>query len=148
VCGLTKADFDLKRLTLRVYGKGQKERLVGVGYATARAVERYMRRRKDSGPWLFASWNGEQLTFNALSIMLRRRFKQAGLKFEGAHAFRRGFAMAFLDSGGSPEDLRELCGWESPEMLRHYVRATAGERALRGHRQHSPADALASRHKR
>jgi site-specific recombinase XerD len=145
LCGLTRANFDLKRLTLRVYGKGQKERLVGVGYKAAQAVERYLRRRTDNAPWLFTSWHGIQLTYNALTIMLRKRFKQARLDFGGVHAFRRGFAMAFLDSGGSPEDLRTLCGWESPEMLRHYTRATEGERALRGHRQHSPADALGRR---
>jgi site-specific recombinase XerD len=142
LCGLTRADFDTKRLVLKVRGKGSKERLVGVGYATAQAVERYLRKRSDDAPWLLASWHGTQLSYNALTIMLRRRFEDAGLAFHGAHSFRRGFAMAFLDSGGSPEDLRTLAGWESPEMLRHYTRASEGERALRGHRQHSPADAL------
>ncbi len=147
VCGLTRADLDTKRMVLKAYGKGSKERLVAVGYATAQAVERYLRKRPDATPWLFANWRGERLTYNALTIMLRKRFNAAGLEFKGAHGFRRGFAMAFLDSGGSPEDLRVLAGWESPEMLRHYTRATEGERALRGHRQHSPADALAKPHR-
>ena len=51
-------------------------------------------------------------------------------------------ATAYLDSGGNPEDLRTLAGWESPQMLRRYTKATETERALRGHRTHSPADKL------
>jgi site-specific recombinase XerD len=148
VCGLTRADFDLKRLVLKAYGKGNKERLVGVGYATAQAVERYSRRRTDSAPWLFVSRARTQLSYGGLTLMLRKRFRAAGLDYKGAHGFRRGFAMAYLDSGGSPEDLRVLAGWDSPQMLRRYTKATEGERALKGHRAHSPADALATGRRR
>jgi site-specific recombinase XerD len=148
LCSLQVGDLNLKAMTLHVRkGKGKKERIVGIGYKPSQAIERYLRKRADymyleASPWLFANWYGEELTENALTLMLGKRFRASGATFRGAHAFRRGFAIAYLDSGGSPEDLRVLAGWDSPQMLRRYTKATEGERALRGHRLHSPADAL------
>jgi site-specific recombinase XerD len=96
-------------------GKGGKTRVVGLGYKSAQAVERFLRKRVEytylaNSPWLFPAWYGEALTYNGLTLMLRRRFRQAGLEFTGAHAFRRGFAISYLESGGSPGDLRVLAG--------------------------------------
>lgn len=148
LCDMRIEDVDLKRMTLHVQsGKGGKARVVGLGYKSAQAVERFLRKRAEytylaNSHWLFPSWYGEALTYNGLTLMLRRRFKKAGLEFVGAHAFRRGFAISYLESGGSPEDLRVLAGWDSPQMLRRYTRATERERALNGHRLHSPADRL------
>ena len=143
LCGLTTDSVDLRRLAIHVRrGKGQKERIVGIGYKTAKAIERYQRRRDDGHDWLFIGRSRQELSFNSVRLMLQRRFRRAGLPFHGVHAFRRGFAIAYLESGGSPEDLRVLAGWDSPAMLRRYTRATERERALRGHRAHSPADSL------
>jgi len=142
LCNATLEGLDLKALTLRVRGKGHKERIVGVGYKAARSLERYLRQRRAESPWLFVARNGRQLTFNALRLTLERRCKQCGMRSKGLHAFRRGFAIAYLDSGGSPEDLRTLAGWDSVQMLRRYTKATETQRALHGHRAHSPGDRL------
>ena len=68
-----------------------------------------------------------------------------GLRFRGMHAFRRGFAITFLDAGGDPKDLRTLAGWDSPQMLRRYTKATETTRALKAHRRFSPVDRLYDR---
>jgi integrase/recombinase XerD len=149
LASLTRADLDFKNMTLRVRnGKGGKDRVVGIGYKTAQSLERYV--RKTSGKlWasdedrpLFANREGKPLTYNAIMLLLRRIFVRAGVPYYGAHGFRRGFAISYLDSGGSPEDLKVLAGWDSDAMLRRYTRATERERALKGHRKHSPADRL------
>jgi len=146
LCRLSLGDTDLGALGLKVMGKGQKERIVGIGYKAAQAIDRYLRHSKRVGlspeAPLFATEHGNRLNFSSLRLMLKRRFQRAGIPFHGAHAFRRGFAISYLGSGGSPEDLRTLAGWESPQMLRHYTKATEAERALKGHRDHSPGDRL------
>lgn len=143
LCDLTLDALDLKALTLRVRGKGQKERVVGLGYKAAKAVDKYLRRQSHpDSPYLYLNRSGAPLQFNSLRLMLERRFRQAGLRFRGVHAFRRAFAISYLATGGSAEDLRVLAGWDSPQMLRRYTKATERERALTGHRQHSPADRL------
>ena len=142
LCSLRSEDLDWQDLNVRVFGgKGGKDRLVGVSAITAQAVERYHRRRQPS-PWLFASREGRSLTFNALRNLLRRVFKKAGVEFRGVHAFRRGFAIAFLAAGGEPMDLKALAGWESMQMLRRYTKATETERAIKAHRRFSPVTNL------
>ena len=145
LCGLRTEDLDIRDLSVMVRrGKGGKERRVGTSAITAQAIDRYHRRRQPS-PWLFAARGDGPLTFSALRNMLRRLFLDVGLEFRGVHAFRRGFAISFLDAGGDPEDLRTLAGWESPQMLRRYTKATETSRALKAHRRFSPVDQLEAR---
>jgi len=142
LCGLRTEDLDLRDLSLRVTRrKAGKERRVGVGPVTAQAIERYHRRRQPS-LWMFAAVGGGSLSPNDVRLMLERMFKAAGVSFRGVHAFRRGFAISFLDAGGDPEDLRTLAGWESPQMLRRYTKATETSRALKAHRRFSPVEQL------
>ena len=75
-------------------------------------------------------------------MMLKRRFRAAGVKFRGAHAFRRGFAMEYLASGGQEGDLKQLGGWNSFAMVDRYAKASAGERAVAAHKKISPGDRL------
>ena len=75
-------------------------------------------------------------------MMLERRFRDAELRFRGAHAFRRGFAMDYLAQGGQEGDLKELGGWESFAMVARYARANAAERAIISHKRLSPGDRL------
>ena len=142
LCGLRTDDLDLRDLSVRVtQGKAGKERRVGISPLTAQAIERYHRRRQPS-PWMFAATGGTAMSFNALRLVLERLFKSTGIAFRGVHAFRRGFAITFLDAGGDPEDLRTLAGWESPQMVRRYTKATETSRALKAHRRFSPVDQL------
>jgi site-specific recombinase XerD len=145
LCDLGMEDMDLRGLSFLVHGKAGKQRLVGIGYQTATALERYHRRRKLPCRWVFSGKDGDQMTFNGVKLALKRRFDAAGVGFHGVHAFRRGFAIAFLEAGGGPEDLRTLAGWESPQMLRRYTKATETERALKAHRSFSPGDQLQAR---
>lgn len=142
LCDLRRQDADLRELTLRVKGKGGKEREVAVSPITAQAIDRYLRHRDDLVPWLFLARGGQPLTHNGLRMFLERLFASVGLEFRGIHAFRRGFAIAFLENGGDPEDLRTLAGWESAQMLRRYTKATETQRARRAHRKFSPVDHL------
>jgi len=142
LCDMGMEDLDLDSLSILVHGKGGKERRVGIGYQAAQAIERYHRRRNVASRYAFSDQSGSQMTFNSVKMMMMRRFKTAGVPFHGVHGFRRGFAIAFLDAGGGPEDLARLAGWESPQMLRRYTRATETERALKAHRTFSPGDQL------
>ena len=75
-------------------------------------------------------------------MMLERHFEAAGVKFRGAHALRRGFAMKYLADGGQENDLKELGGWNSYQMVSRYARGNAGERAVKAHKKLSPGDSL------
>ena len=143
LCGLKREDADLRALSLRVErGKGGKWRDVAISAATAQAIDRYVRRREDLSPWLFVGQSGGALSTNALRMFLERLWTDVGMDFRGVHAFRRGFAIQFLENGGDPEDLRTLAGWTSPQMLRKYTKATETQRAKRAHAKFSPVQGL------
>lgn len=143
LCGMRESDLNWREQTILVTGKGGKQRRVSLGYKAAQAIERYLRKRGVKSQWLWlAKGNNKPLAPNGLRMMLERRFADAGVKFRGAHGFRRGFAMSYLASGGQEGDLKELGGWENYAMVSRYAKANAGERAVAAHKKLSPGDRL------
>ncbi|MDP6494969.1 MAG: tyrosine-type recombinase/integrase [Dehalococcoidia bacterium] len=143
LCGMQIEDLDWRGLSIKVTGKAGKERHVGIGHKTGVAIERYLRRRQSKSPWLWlTTGNRGPFTPNGLRMMLERHFQAAGVPFRGAHGFRRGFAMAYLAAGGQENDLKELGGWSSYQMVSRYARGNAGERAVNAHKKLSPGDRL------
>jgi site-specific recombinase XerD len=142
LCGMKVDDLDWRDRTILVTGKASKQRRVSIGHKAAQAIERYLRKRPAKSEWLWLGSANKPLALNGLRMMLERRFKDAGVKFRGAHAFRRGFAMEYLASGGQEGDLKELGGWENYAMVSRYAKANAGERAIAAHKKLSPGDRL------
>lgn len=141
------ADLDLRGRTLKIMGKGRRERILPFGARTARALDRYLRIRGRQpyaeGPWLWLSGKtGRGMTANAVHQMLKRRGREAGVPGLHAHMFRHGFADAWLRAGGSEGDLMELAGWRSRQMVTRYAAATRAERAREAYRGRSPMDNL------
>ena len=142
LCGMKVDDLDWRDRTIMVTGKASKQRRVSMGHKTAQTIERYLRKRGVKSDWLWLGSANRPLIINGLRMMLQRRFNDASVKFRGAHAFRRGFAMEYLASGGQEGDLKELGGWENYAMVSRYAKANAGERAIAAHKKLSPGDRL------
>ena len=142
--GMKLEDIDWKERSILVTGKAGKQRRVSVGHMAAASIERYLRKRHTLSPYLWLASGNKPFSNNGLAMMLRRRFHDADVPFRGAHAFRRAFAMSYLESGGALDDLKELGGWEHYAMVSRYARASAAERANKAHKRFSPADRLAT----
>lgn len=142
LCGMKEPDLLWRDRTIMVTGKAGKQRRVSLGHKTAQAIERYLRKRVVKSKMLWLGSENMPLIFNGLRMTLLRRFRDAGINFRGAHAFRRGFAMEYRASGGQEGDLKELGGWEDYAMVTRYAKANAGERAIAAHKKLSPGDRL------
>ena len=148
ICDIRIADVDResRRIVIRA-GKGGRGRVVGYSHETANAINKFLRKR---GGWennvstapLFLGVDRGPISRNAVRMLMQRRFAAAGLEYHGTHRFRRSWAMAYLDAGGDPLDLRELAGWSSFGMLHRYTKRTAQERALRRVDEFSPVSRL------
>jgi site-specific recombinase XerD len=139
-------DVDLRARLAYVVGKGRRPRTVPFGAKTAQALDRYLRLRRQHAMadrpslWLAEKGRGV-LTHDGIRQMLTRRGQSIGVRVH-AHMFRHGFADAWLRSGGSPNDLQELAGWRSPQMVNRYAAANRAERAREAYRRLSPMDSL------
>jgi integrase/recombinase XerD len=131
---LEVGDVDLTLGTLLVVrGKGGKGRIVPFGPQTARALDRYLRARRQhrladtSALWL--GDRGRRFTYDALYKALVRRAELAGLKGFHPHVLRHTAAHRWLAAGGSEGGLMAVAGWARRDMLDRYAAATASERA-------------------
>jgi integrase/recombinase XerD len=134
--GLTREDLSLLEREAKVTGKAGKCRTVKFTSETARALDRYLRKRAShrcaDRQSLWISPKGT-LTSDGIYQMVKRKAAQAGVAGVYPHRFRHHFAHTWLDNGGAEGDLMELNGWDSPQMLRRYGRSAAASRARRGY---------------
>lgn len=130
---------------LYVRGKGGKDRNVPFGVKTARALDRYLRARRQHPhadlPGLWLGTRG-RLGSDGVEYLLGKRAAQAGVEGLHAHRFRHTFAHRWLADGGQERDLMRLAGWSSEAMLSRYGASAADERAQEAFRRMRLGDRL------
>lgn len=139
------SDLDMDRETARVFGKGRRWRLVSFGAKTGRALDKYLRLRKQHrDASSTALWLGRRgpLTDQGLRLAIRRRGEQAGLGRIHPHLTRHAAAHNLLAAGMNEGDVSKLMGWTDPQMVKKYASSTAGERAIASHKRLALGDRL------
>jgi integrase/recombinase XerC len=131
--GLRLRDVDRGRLTVRVLGKGGKERVVPFGVPAARALDRYLAGARPvllgaATPTdaLFLGARGGALnprTVYALVAGLLEELPGSGPA--GPHAFRHTAATHLLDGGADLRAVQELLGHASLATTQIYTHVTA-----------------------
>lgn len=145
VLRLAVDDLNLDAGQLTLNGKGRRKRTVSIGAKTARALDGYLKlRRQHLDAGTDALWLGRRgpLTDQGLRLAVRRRGEQAGLGRIWPHQLRHSAASSWLAAGGSEGDLMRLMGWASREMLSRYASSTATDRAVAAHKRLALADRL------
>jgi len=125
-CGLRIADVDADEGTVRVTGKGGKERVVPLGGAAADALGRYLRtgRPRLGRPEtdrVFLSVRGRPLGPTDVRRALRRELDAAGLAQRPPHALRHTFATHLLEHGADLRSIQELLGHASVGTTQVYT---------------------------
>jgi len=108
---IRQSDLDLREGTVRVIGKGRKERLCPLGNPAIRALEAYLDARPFDGDALFVSAQGRQLNGRTVQLALKRYLTAAGLDAKlTPHKLRHTFATHLLDRGADLRSVQELLG--------------------------------------
>ncbi len=110
---------------VKVVGKGRKERMVPIGGAAMRAIQKYRQEAAvTSGP-LFRSIRGTRITQQAVDQMLKKYLKMSGIPFGvSPHKLRHSFATHMLDAGADLRSVQELLGHASLSTTQIYTHVT------------------------
>jgi len=128
--GLRVEDIDFREESVRVRGKGKKERLVPIGQTALRAIEAYwgllLNRPTGASP-VFLSETKERSPVNG--IVMARRLKTylalAGLDPAiTPHKLRHSYATHLLDAGADLRSVQELLGHAHLETTQVYTHVT------------------------
>lgn len=125
--GLKTVDVDIAEATLRVLGKGQRERTVPVGAAAARWIDRYLREARSvilDGRQTDALWvcRFGALSYHAVSQIILVCSDRAGVRRISPHALRRACATHMLAHGASPVEVQLQLGHATLKHLSQYLR--------------------------
>lgn len=116
VCDVRRRDIDLQERTIRLSGKGGKQRMVPLGLAARQALEAYLQEvrpghdRLDAG-YLFLSHRGRRLCRETVFRIVKRAALLAGItKNVYPHLLRHSFATHMLEGGAHLRIVQELLG--------------------------------------
>ncbi len=147
--GLDRDDIDLDGGTVRLHGKGDKQRVVPFGSYARAAVDAYLVRARPAlaaggrgTPALYLNARGGRLSRQSAWAVLRAAAERAGLAADvSPHTLRHSFATHLLDGGADVRVVQELLGHASVTTTQLYtlmtvdrlreVYAAAHPRALR-----------------
>jgi len=136
--GAKVADLDRERMTVRVLGKGGKERVVPFGVPARRALDAYLDGKRamliaaspehgrDDPGTIFVGARGRQLSTRTVYELVARLLADLpGSGPAGPHAFRHTAATHLLDGGADLRAVQELLGHASLATTQIYTHVSA-----------------------
>ena len=124
LCGLNMKDVDYDRQTIRVLGKGNKERVVPIGRPAIAALEKWLAVRSQlanekSGDAIFLGARGKRIDQRQVREVV---YKTIDL---GPHALRHSAATHLLEGGADLRTVQEILGHASLSTTQIYTHVSA-----------------------
>jgi integrase/recombinase XerC len=132
LCGLDLDDVDSVRRTVRVLGKGNKERTVPLGEPAVRSVDRWLAAgrpglaRDTSGAALFLGERGRRIDPRVARRVVHRALRLVeGAPDLGPHGLRHAMATHLLEGGADLRSVQEMLGHASLATTQIYTHVTS-----------------------
>lgn len=142
--GLTVDQVNMRQGVLRIFGKGNKERLVPLGEIALDWLEQYMQEsrvvilKKRVSNAMFPSRKSDSMSRQAFWYIIKRYAKQAGIKTAlSPHTLRHAFATHILNHGADLRVVQMLLGHSDLSTTQIYTHV-AQERLKTLHAKHHP----------
>lgn len=107
--------------SLRIHGKGRKERTVSLNWKAGKALKTYLAVRPDVGGGLFVSKFRTAMGPRAIQNVVKKYLREAGIAGASVHSLRHTFGTHMVKKGASLRVVQEALGHESLKTTSIYV---------------------------
>ncbi len=129
VANLKISDISLEIGILKVYGKGNKERLVPINKRALRVLRKYLEKREEllkslsfQTEYLFINQRGKKLSTRWIFEIIKKEGERYKLFRLHPHALRHAFATHLLNAGMDLRSIQELLGHSSLATTEKYTK--------------------------
>ena len=144
LCGLDISDIDYDRQTIRVLGKGNKERTIPLGNPAMKALNAWLKDGRDltknsvSGNAVFLGARGKRIDQRAVRTVVYKALEAIeGIERMGPHALRHSAATHLLEGGADLRTVQEILGHASLATTQIYTHVST-ERLQKAFKQAHP----------
>jgi integrase/recombinase XerC len=144
LCGLDLNDVDYDRQTIKVLGKGNKERTIPLGNPAVRALTLWLKQGRDqiansnSGNAVFIGARGKRIDQRAVRTVVYEALSAIeGIDRMGPHALRHSAATHLLEGGADLRTVQEILGHASLATTQIYTHVST-ERLQKAFKQAHP----------
>ncbi len=125
LAALAVSDLDIYTESVRVFGKGRKERVCPVGAPALEAISRYRAAANvHSGP-LFINKARKRISPRSIWLVLKRYLRHTSIPISlSPHKLRHSFATHLLDNGADLRSVQALLGHASLSTTQIYTHVT------------------------
>jgi site-specific recombinase XerD len=125
LCGLNVEDVDFGSNTVRIFGKGGKERIVPFGRFAKTALSLYLRERSaKEGEPLFLNRFKKRLSVRGVWMVINSERKRAGFPPISPHTLRHSVATHLLEKGADIRSVQEFLGHKRLSTTQIYTHLT------------------------
>ncbi|MSO42726.1 MAG: tyrosine recombinase XerC [Candidatus Planktophila sp.] len=128
LCGLDIADIDYNRNTIRVLGKGNKERVIPMGKPAIKALQLWLKDGRDglvtsqSANAVFLGARGKRIDQRTVRTVVYEALSAIeGIERMGPHALRHSAATHLLEGGADLRTVQEILGHASLATTQIYT---------------------------
>lgn len=123
--GLDVEDADFVSETVRVFGKGNKERMVPIGSHAMTALQKYRQQAGVQRGPLFINKSMKRLSARSVQMLLKKYLSASDIGFDVTpHKLRHTFATHLLDHGADLRSVQALLGHASLSTTQIYTHVT------------------------
>lgn len=132
LCGLDIGDIDYSRNTIRVLGKGDKERVIPIGRPAVAALESYLKDGREalvsaqSANAVFLGLRGKRIDQRTVRTVVYEALSAIeGIERMGPHALRHSAATHLLEGGADLRTVQEILGHASLATTQIYTHVSS-----------------------